>query len=281
MSTIKGVVAAYATIQTAKMVIDVSDTLTQTTARLNMMNDGLQTTEQLQQMIFASAERSRGSYQATADAVSKLGLNAGDAFNSTQEIVTFAEQLNKQFVIAGTEVSAMEGAMTQLVQALGAGALRGDELNSIFEAAPPIIQTIADYMDVPVGKIKEMAAEGLITADIVKNAMLDAADETNAKFESMPKTFGQIWTSMQNQALMAFQPILQRLNKIANSKAFNTFVNNAVSALTVLAGALTTVFDIVVKVGAFFADNWSIIAPIYLQFLHLRYMHHKYKLYFS
>ena len=262
MSTIKGVVAAYATIQTAKMVIDVSDTLTQTTARLNMMNDGLQTTEQLQQMIYAAAERSRGSYQATADAVSKMGIMARDAFNSNAELVAFSEQLNKQFTIAGTSAEGVSAAMLQLTQAMGSGVLRGEELNSVFEQAPTIIQTIADYLNVPIGQIRAMAQDGQLSATVVKNALLTAADETNAKFESMPKTFGQIWTSMQNQALMAFQPILQRLNKIANSKAFNTFVNNAVSALTVLAGALTTVFDIVVKVGAFFADNWSIIAPI-------------------
>lgn len=215
--SIMGMVGAYASFQGIQKLVDLSDTYVQTTARLGMMNDGLQTTEELQQMIFASAQRSRASYQATADAVSKLGLNAGDAFDSTQEIVAFAEQLNKQFVIAGTDAASMEGAMTQLVQALGAGALRGDELNSIFEAAPNLIQSIADYMDVPIGKIKEMAADGLITADIVKNAMLSAADETNAKFESMPMTWSQVWTGVMNELYMASIPILEFISMLAQN----------------------------------------------------------------
>lgn len=239
-----------------------SDGMTQTTARLNMMNDGLQTTDELQQMIFQSAEDSRGAYQATADAVSKLGLNAGDAFNSTVEIVDFAEQLNKQFVIAGTETSAMQGAMTQLVQALGSGALRGDELNSIFEAAPTIIQTIADYMGQPIGKIKDLASEGLITADIVKNAMLSATDETNAKFNQMPMTWGQVATSIQNQALMAFQPILNKINEIANSDRFDSFVSGVTNAFSTVATVVGTIFDLVITIGSVLYDNWSIIEPI-------------------
>lgn len=262
MSSIKGLIAAYATVQSAKKVIDISDTLTQTTARLNMMNDGLQTTEQLQQMIYAAAERSRGSYQATADAVSKMGIMARDAFNSNVELVAFSEQLNKQFTIAGTSAEGVSAAMLQLTQAMGSGVLRGEELNSVFEQAPTIIQTIADYLNVPIGQIRAMAQDGQLSATVVKNALLAAADETNAKFESMPKTFGQIWTSMKNQALMAFQPILQRLNQIANSKAFNQFVNSAVGALSQLANVLTTVFDMVVKVGSFISENWSLIAPI-------------------
>lgn len=209
MQTIKGAVAAYATIQTLSTALNLSDQLTSTTARLNLMNDGLQTTQDLQNMIYLSAERARGSYQATADAVSKLGLMAGDAFGSSEEIIAFMEQVNKQFTIAGTEAAGIDAAMLQLTQAMGSGVLRGEEYNSILEQAPNIIQAIADYMEVPKGQLKDMAAEGQITADIVKAAMFAAADDTNAKFESMPKTFSQIWTSFQNTALMAFQPFFK------------------------------------------------------------------------
>jgi tape measure domain-containing protein len=181
MQTIKGAVAAYATIQTLSAALNLSDQLTTTTARMNLMNDGLQTTQDLQNMIYLSAERARGSYQATADAVSKLGLMAGDAFGSSQEIIAFMEQINKQFTIAGTEAAGVDAAMLQLTQAMASGVLRGEELNSIFEQAPTIIQSIADYLDVPIGSIREMAAEGQITADIVKAAVFAAADETNCK----------------------------------------------------------------------------------------------------
>lgn len=262
MNTIKGAVAAYATIQTVTKALDLSDTLTSTTARLNLMNDGLQTTQDLQNMIYLSAERSRGAYQATADAVSKLGLMAGDAFGSSEEIVAFMEQVNKQFTIAGTETAGIEAAMLQLTQAMGSGVLRGEEYNSILEQAPNIIQAIADYMDVPKGQLKDMAAEGQITADIVKAAMFAAADETNAKFESMPMTFSQIWTSFQNTALMAFQPVLNRMNEIANSDAFQNFVNNAITGLSTVAGIALEIFDLLVGVASAVADNWSWLSSI-------------------
>ena len=264
MNAIKGAVAAYATVQTVGKVLDLSDTLTSTTARLNLMNDGLQTTQDLQNMIYLSAERARGSYQATADAVSKLGLMAGDAFGSSEEIVAFMEQVNKQFTIAGTEAAGIDAAMLQLTQAMGSGVLRGEEYNSILEQAPNIIQAIADYMEVPKGQLKDMAADGAITADIVKAAMFAAADETNEKFASMPKTFSQIWTSFQNTALMAFQPVLNRLNEIANSDAFQQFVNNAIEGLSVVAGIALEIFDLLVSVAGTVADNCSWL-PYYLR----------------
>lgn len=262
MNMIKGAVAAYASVQTIGKVMDLSDQLTSTTARLNLMNDGLQTTQDLQNMIYLSAERSRGAYQATADAVSKLGLMAGDAFSSSEEIIAFTEQLNKQFTIAGTEAAGIDAAMLQLTQAMGSGVLRGEEYNSILEQAPNIIQAIADYMEVPKGQLKDMAAEGEITAEIVKNAMFAAADETNAKFEAMPKTFSQIWTSFQNTALMAFQPVLQRLNDVANSEAFQTFINGAIEALSMVAGIVVEIFNLIASVGTMIADNWSWLSPI-------------------
>lgn len=262
MQTIKGAVAAYATIQTLSAALNLSDQLTSTTARLNLMNDGLQTTQDLQNMIYLSAERARGSYQATADAVSKLGLMAGDAFSSSEEIIAFMEQVNKQFTIAGTEAAGIDAAMLQLTQAMGSGVLRGEEYNSILEQAPNIIQAIADYMEVPKGQLKDMAAEGQITAEIVKAAMFAAADDTNAKFESMPKTFSQIWTSFQNTALMAFQPVLQRMNEIANSEAFQGFVNNAIEALSMVAGIALEIFDLLVGVAEIVGENWSWLSPI-------------------
>lgn len=262
MQTIKGAVTAYATIQTLSAALNLSDQLTSTTARLNLMNDGLQTTQDLQNMIYLSAERARGSYQATADAVSKLGLMAGDAFSSSEEIIAFMEQVNKQFTIAGTEAAGIDAAMLQLTQAMGSGVLRGEEYNSILEQAPNIIQAIADYMEVPKGQLKDMAAEGQITAEIVKAAMFAAADDTNAKFEQMPKTFSQIWTSFQNTALMAFQPVLQRMNEIANSEAFQGFVNNAIEALSMVAGIALEIFDLLVGVAEIVGENWSWLSPI-------------------
>lgn len=259
---IKGAVAAYATIQTVKATLNLSDQMTATTARLNLMNDGLQTTQDLQNMIYLSAERSRGSYQATADAVSKVGLMAEDAFGSSEEVIAFMEQVNKQFKIAGTEAAGIDAAMLQLTQAMGSGILRGEEFNSIMEQAPNIIQAIADYMGVPKGQLKEMAAEGQITAEIVKASIFAAADETNAKFEQMQRTFSQIWTSFRNTALMAFQPVLQRLNGFANSAAFQAFISAAIAAVVRVAGIVMDIFELIAAIGGFVADNWSVIEPI-------------------
>ena len=261
-SKFMGIVSVIGGMMGLKKVFDLSDELTQTTARLNMMNDELQTTEELQNMIFASAQRSRGAYQATADAVSKMGIMAGDAFNSNAELVAFVEQLNKQFTIAGTSKEGVSAAMLQLTQAMGSGVLRGEELNSVFEQAPTIIQAIADYLDVPIGQIRAMAQEGQLSADVVKNAMLSVADETNAKFESMPKTIGQVWQSIKNQALMEFQPILQKINEIVNTDKFNNLVDGAIGAITTLASLARAAFTALASVAGFVYDNWSWIEPI-------------------
>ena len=255
-------VGTYASLQTVTKSLNLSDTMTQTNARLAMMNDGLQTTEELQQMIYNSAQRSRGVYQDSADAVAKMGIMAGDAFNSNAELVGFVEQLNKQFVIAGTSAEGQSAAMLQLTQAMGSGVLRGEELNSVFEQAPTIIQTIADYLDVPIGQIRNMAAEGEITAQIVKNAMLSAADETNAKFEQMPMTWGQVWTMMKNHALMQFEPVLERINELANNEEFQTFATGAVESLAVVADGFLNVMEFAGKAATFIKDNWSFISPI-------------------
>lgn len=262
LGKIKGIASAYLGMKGISGLVKLSDTITQTDARLSMMNDGLQTTAELNDMIYASAQRSRGSYLATADAVAKLGLMAGDAFSSNKETIAFMEQVNKQFKIAGTSAQGIDAAMLQLTQAMGSGVLRGEEYNSILEQAPNIIQAIAKYMDVPKGQLKEMAADGEITADIVKAAMFACADETNAKFESMPKTWSDIWTSMKNRAIKALDPVLAKINQLANSERVQRTVNGLLKAFSVMAVVLAAVFDGVCAVYNFVADNWSWIGPI-------------------
>ena len=261
-SKIKGLITAYISLQTAGEVLNLSDELVQTTARLNMMNDGLQSTEELQNMIYASAQRSRGAYLETADIVAKLGQRAGDAFSSNTETIQFAENLNKMFVIAGASQEEMSSASLQLTQALGSGVLRGEELNAVFESAPNVIQTIADYLEVPIGKIREMASDGEISSEIVKTAMINATDEINEEFERMPKTFSQVWTSISNDAIMSFQPLLERLNEVANSDGFQVMISGITDALLFMAGLVVSVFDILTQVSSFMSNNWAILAPL-------------------
>ena len=217
LGKVKSLAGAYLGFQGIKALVNTSDQFVQTTARLNMMNDGLQSTAELQEMIYQSAQRSRASYTDTANAVAQLGNRAKNAFNSNEEVIAFSEQLNKMFTIAGSSQEEMSSATLQLTQALGSGVLRGEEFNAVFEAAPNVMQAVADYIGKPIGELKDLASEGEITADIVKKAMFAAADETNAKFESMPMTWAQVWTTISNAVLMASQPILTAINWIANN----------------------------------------------------------------
>lgn len=237
-STAKRLVGAFIGIKTVTGLLNLSDTMTQTTARLNMMNDGLQDTAELNQMIYESAQRSRGAYQETADMVAKLGTLAGNAFNSSQEVVDFTEQLNKQITLSGASAQTASGAMLQLTQAMASGVLRGEELNSIMEGLPTVAQTIAGYMGVTTGQMKELASQGEVTADVVKNALLGAADEVNAKFEQMPMTWSQVWTSFKNTATMAMQPVLNGVNSLANNidTAAQFVVDNSELVEAALAG---------------------------------------------
>ena len=242
--------------------LNLSDTLSQTTARLDMMNDGLQTTAQLTDMVYAAAQRSRGSFTATADMVGKLGNLAGDAFSSTQELVAFAEQLNKQIALSGASAMAADAAILQLTQGLSSGALRGEELNSVLEQTPTVAKTIADYLGMSTGEMRELASQGGLTADVVKNALLSAAEETNAKFAQMPMTFGQTMTQLQNYAIMAFQPVLQQLNEFINSPLFEQLKVNLAGAISSIASFASQALGVVTQVIQWIADNWGVIQPI-------------------
>lgn len=262
VSAIKRMAGAYLSIQTAGKILEMSDELTQTTSRLNMMNDGLQSTADLYNMVYVAANDARGSLGDMASVVARFGNNAKDAFSSSAEVVQFANLVQKQMTIAGASTQEAANAELQLSQALGSGVLRGDELNSIFEQAPNLIQNIADYLDVPIGKIRSMAQDGELSADVVKQAVFAATDEINANFESMPMTWGQMWTVFQNNATMEFQPVLQRLNDLANTDGFQTFATNAINDLAVVAGVVLDIFEGIGSVGTFVSDNWQIIGPI-------------------
>lgn len=244
-NSVKGLLSAYIGFQGISKLLDMSDTLVSTTARLNLINDQLQTTAELNDMIFASANRTRASYTETADFVAQLGSMAGDAFSGTAEIVAFAEQINKQLVISGASGESASAAIFQLQQALASGVLRGEELNSVMEQTPIIAQSIVDYLGISKGELRDMAAEGKITADIVKNAMFAAAEETNAKFEEMPMTWSQVFTVFGNYGIRALQPVLMGVSWVANNLEI-------IGPLVLAAGGAFAIFQI--------AANWTKIA---------------------
>ena len=214
---IKGLVGAYAGLQGLKTLVNMSDEMTQINGRLQLMTGSAEAAAAAQEKIFQAAQRSRGAYTDLAGLVSQLGMMAPDTFGNTDELVSFAEQVQKQLAISGASGAGAEAAITQLTQAMASGVLRGEELNSVFENATPIAQTIADYMGITTGQLRELASQGKVTADVVKNAMLSAADETNAKFEEIPMTWSQVWTMAQNTALKALQPVLDIISKLAQN----------------------------------------------------------------
>lgn len=242
LSTVRNIAIALGGITAVKGLFNLSDEMTNNKARLSLIVDDKGSVEELQNKIFASSMNARASYQTTTDIVTKLGLQAGKAFKGNDELIAFAEQLNKTFVISGTNATGIESTMYNLTQALSTGVLRGQDLNAVFSNAPQIVQNIADYLKVPIGKIRDMAADGKISAQIVKNAMLKAADETNAKFNKMPMTWNQVWTRMKNIAIKALQPVLNKINQLANNQQvqemFSMFIDGASLAAQAILGLI-------------------------------------------
>ncbi len=268
LSTMTAMASTYLSMQGVKMLIGMSDTMSSNTARLDNMNgnwgESNYSTEGLEKLIFEQAQNAGAAYQSMVEQVARFGNNATDAFGSAEEVVYFTDLLNKQLVNDGAFAQTAEGAITQLAQALGSGVLMGDEMVTLLEATPGLIQNIADYMGVAFGEVKGLASDGQVTADIVKSAMFVAADDINAKFETMPNTWSRVWTRMQNQATVALEPVLDKLSEIANSERFQNFTMNLANGMAVVGNVLVSALDLVVGFGNHVAENWSDILPTVL-----------------
>ena len=248
-------VGALLSLAAVKKGIDITDNYINTAARLNLINDGLQTQSELQDKIFAAADRAKGSYASMADAVAKLQLNAGDQFKSNDETIAFTELLQKSFKIGGTSTSEQSSAMLQLTQAMGAGKLQGDEFRSIMENAPMVADAIAKYMGKSKGELKELSSKGEITADIIKAALFAAGDDINAKFKEMPMTFADVWNKVANGATKAFGPVMEKISELINSDGFQDFIDNVIVGFYVAAQAAEWLIDTLV-------NGWDTIGPI-------------------
>lgn len=265
LGKVKGIVTTLAAGAGAKAVLGLSDQLASSSARLSLIVDDGGSVDALEQKIMASAQRSRASYLGTMQTISKLGLQAGDAFNSNDELIRFTELLNKNFVIGGSSATEQAAAMYQLTQAMGSGRLQGDEYRSIIENAPMLAGAIEEYMrnvQGATGAMKDWSSEGILTADVIKAAVFNSADEVEARFQQMPMTWGQVWTQMQNKAIAAFDPVLSKLNQVANSERFETVTDGIVSGLATIAAVAGVVLDLLISGGSLVVDNWSWLEPI-------------------
>ena len=262
LSTIKRIAAAAGVTTLVRTFLDFSDPHAQINARLNLMNDGFQTTNELSEMIYQSALRSKAAYSDTADAVGKMGLNAGNAFSSNQELIAFTEQVNKQFKIGGASAQEQSNAMVQLTQAMAAGVLRGQDLNSILAAAPGIARTIEESMGWASGSIKQYAEDGKVTAQVVKNALLDMADQTNQKFESIPMTLSDAMTQAQNIVQHEVKQMAQSWNDFIQTDQGQEILGEAISLLSVMAQVGTDALAGIGSAALFAADNMDMILPI-------------------
>jgi tape measure domain-containing protein len=260
--TVGRLVAALGGMAAIKGMLNLSDELTQTQARLDSINDGLQTSEELNKMIFASAQNARGSYLDMAQNVAALKAQTGDVFKSTAEAVRFTELLNKQFSISGTSASGVASTMYNLTQALATGVLRGNDLQMVLSNSPALIQRISDYMGITVGELREMASQGKITADIVKNAIMSAGEDIDGQFEKMPMTFGQAMQKVKNVAIMGFQPIGQAIANAINSPEFDQAINAISQGILMVTVIGLRGFEMLGKAVKFCSDNMNVIAPV-------------------
>lgn len=259
---IKQIAAGYIGMKGVQKIVELSDEMAQIRARIDLMNDGFQTTGELMDSIYAAANRSRGGFQDMANLVAKLGNNARRAFNSSAEIVYFAEAIQKQFVVSGASKTEASNAMIQLSQALASGVLRGDELRSVMEQAPGLIKLIAKESGIAEENIRDAASKGLITAEVVKNAVLNNAGEINEAFENIPMTWQGVATVLKNKATEAAEPLLNVVNRLANMDSVQTTINTVVSSVQKLSIVLGVVADGASKVFSFMVNNWSKIAPV-------------------
>lgn len=261
-STLLSVGAAMATAFSAGAIVRTADSLQNVRSRLALINDGKQTVPELEQGVYEAAQRSRTDMTTMGQVITRVGMNAGSAFSSTKEIAAFSEILAKQYAIAGATPEEMQNSIIQLTQGLGAGVLRGDELQSVFEGAPTIIQSIAKYLDVPIGKIRDLASEGLLTADIVKNAVMSSADDVNKKLDSMPLTWAQAWVRFKTSATMAFKPVLDQVSALANNKTLMQFTSVAIAGVERLGEAALWTFDSIRQGAQWAQQNLGFMVPV-------------------
>lgn len=258
-STIKGILATYVGIKSVRAFVETADDMALIQARLANIKDETMSLQEVQQAVYESAQRSRGEYMMTADVVSKLGAQAKQAFGNTNELIQFSEQLNKIFTISGTDPEGVRSVMYNLTQAMATGVLRGQDLNAVMTNTPRILEEVAKYLDTDISQIRKLAEEGKISADVIKNALLQSAEEINEEFGKMPMTVHQAGILIKNYFIKAMEPAYAKLTELVNSDKFQVFVENAMQYASMFANAIVVVMDGLISIANWASDNWDSI----------------------
>ena len=263
-NALRNYITTYGVAMGARWLLKTSDEMSMINAKINMINNTMLSTVELNKLIFQTAQNARAGYAEMANTITRIRMNAGGVFKNTLETVQFAEVLNKQFKIAGATMEETNAATLQLTQALGSGVLRGDELNSVFESAPTLLQAIADYMNVPIGKIRQMAKEGQITADVIKNALLDpqTISKVNEQFSELPLTWQDLWVRATNNVKLGLMETNDLLSNFANSDGMLAFVDNLVGMTQAISTFMAMALMGLANIANFVYENWSMIAPV-------------------
>lgn len=255
-NTIKGILATYLGIKSVGAFVKTSDDMALIQARLVNIKDETMSLQEVQQAVYESAQRSRGEYLMTADVVSKLGAQAKQTFGNTNELIQFSEQLNKIFTISGTDPEGVRSVMYNLTQAMAMGVLRGQDLNAVMTNTPRILEEVAKYLDTDISQIRKLAEEGKISADVIKNALLQSAEEINEEFGKMPMTVHQAGIQIKNYFIKAMEPAYAKLTELVNSDKFKVFVENAMQYASMFANATMVIIDGLVSIANWASDNW-------------------------
>ena len=263
-NALRNYITTYGIAMGARWLLKTSDEMSMINAKINMINNTMLSTVELNKLIFQTAQNARAGYAEMANTITRIRMNAGGVFKNTLETVQFAEVLNKQFKIAGATMEETNAATLQLTQALGSGVLRGDELNSVFESAPTLLQAIADYMNVPIGKIRQMAKEGELTADVIKNALLDprTINKVNEQFSELPLTWQDLWVRATNNVKLGLMETNDLLSNFANSDGMLAFVDNLVGMTQAISTFMAMALMGLANIANFVYENWSMIAPV-------------------
>lgn len=258
-STIKGIFATYVGIKSVRAFVETSDDMALIQARLVNIKDETMSLQEVQQAVYESAQRSRGEYMMTADVVSKLGAQAKQTFGNTNELIQFSEQLNKIFTISGTDPEGVRSVMYNLTQAMAVGVLRGQDLNAVMTNTPRILEEVAKYLDTDISQIRKLAEEGKLTAGVIKNALLESAEQVNEEFGKLPMTVHQVGILIKNYFIKAMEPAYAKLTELVNSDKFKVFIENAMQYASMFANATITVLDGLVSIANWASDNWASI----------------------